>query len=684
MSTIYTLNDILKKKKLQGSGKLYDFVMKCNENLKEIDENENFDHFIKDFDAITVNSNKVIIDFIAEKIPFLFHSRRREGLARAIVNSLPEDQPRFIKFANEYIQSEKRRITGDERKLKAIRERLEALPKTQRFCYEVNGQICISRKVLEALIRPGKLKTLLNEQKIEKSIKHLTGSDDESVFREFYNLKSATKKLSTKIRQEFICIAINYVFSNNKSTIYDFLFDMEMGNVSVPSNVKISNEMKAFEEFSYNQNFMYLSDSFATAKTLFANKSKLKLNKDISSYKIAEESSAKHLKENPFQRIKNTESNYYDKSDKLTPADIFIYDTTDNKYKNMMLIFNKKDKKLTHNQYRHFMNRCLMVGSAIPISLKQLVTDSIDSTNNNFITNRFKIVGSYNLKNPETGGRYTTIEDEYMKAVMELFNTQNRTTFIKKIDEMIDIKFDEVDLGIHKKQINIHFKTQFRKGILKEYKLWFTSGQIHIMPHKSTSNSGLGGISRDYLFKNVISRLPRKPSFIGKLVSAREDSIGGAFNAKGITNSNIKSPKILTEGNFKSIINDLKKQKISDNDIKDILFSYVKELSDDILKKTSNFNFDGKEDTFRKISNKIDHYAQKMSMLEMAAYVVSHEQIVYDWIKDSFIMSLWAAASSTGLILFNGNHVNLKGLSARQRIKKMGNRLNPLYVKIGF
>lgn len=684
MSTIYTLNDILKRKTLQGSGKLYDFVMKCNENLKEIDENENFDHFIKDFNTITVNSNKVIIDFIAEKIPFLFHTRRREGLARAIANSLPEDKSKLIEFAKKFADSEKKKIARDEKKLKAIRERLEALPKTQRFCYEVKGQICISRKVLEALIRPGKLKILLNEKKIEKSIKDLTGSDDESVFREFYNLRSATNKLSTKIRQEFTCIAINYVFSNDNPTIYDFLFDMEMGNVDIPKNVKISNQMSAFEEFSYNQNFMYISDSFATAKTLFRNKSKLKLNKDISSYKIAEESSAQHLKENPFQRIDKTESNYYNKSDKLTPADIFIYDTTDRKYKKMMFIFNKKDGKLTHNQYRHFMNRCLMVGSAIPISLKQLVTDKIDSTNNNFITDRFKIVGSYNLKNPETGGRYTTIEDEYMKAVMELFDTQNKTNFIKKIDEMIHIEFNKVDLGIHKKQIDIKFKTEFRKGKFKEYKLWFTSGQIHIMPKQTTSNSGLGGITRDYLFRNVILKLPRKASFISKLVKARKNTIGGVFNAKGITNSNIKSGKILTESDFKSIINDLKKHNISNDDIKDILFSYVEKLSDDILKKTPNFNFDGKEDIFRKISKKIDDYAQKMSMLEMAAYVVSHEQIVYDWIKDSFIMSLWAAASSTGLIVFDGKHVNLKGLSARQRIKKTGNRLNPLYVKIGF
>jgi hypothetical protein len=45
-------------------------------------------------------------------------------------------------------------------------------------------------------------------------------------------------------------------------------------------------------------------------------------------------------------------------------------------------------------------------------------------------------------------------------------------------------------------------------------------------------------------------------------------------------------------------------------------------------------------------------------------------------------MSIYAAVSATGIIIFDGKHINLKkfGRSAM----KQTSRLNPVYVKIGY
>jgi len=558
-----------------------------------------------------------------------------------------------------------------ERSRVETRNKLKTLKDTEKFCYDIGNKICISRIVLETMIDSNKPKLGFTQSAIIGAISKLTGlAFNPADTVKYYNFTSATKP-KVEFRQEFICYVINYFFNNPKVKIYDILFNLETGNITKSNKLLIKSDVKDFQIMSHNDNYMYLVDAYANAKTIYANKSKLNLSKTLSEYTVAEEKSASHLKSGPFKRIQSTESNYYSSPDKLTTADMYIYDESDEMYEKVMAVFNRKDKKLTHNQYRHFMNHAFKNGVIIPISLKQLVTKDIDSTDDNFITSRIKVVGSYKLDDSKS------LEDEYMKAVIELFDTNSKQSFIKKINDMIDIEFDSANLGIGKQGMDIPFKTQFKKGKFKGNKLWFTSGQIHIMPDKSTSNAGLGGIARQYLFQKIILKLPRKAAFMSALLKSRKE-VFSKYSKSPI----IKSGKMLTEGDFKALITDLMNNR-TDEQVKQILFEYVNRLSKN-MKPLGNFNFSDKYPKFSSISNKAESYAQKMSMFEMASYVVSHEKIVHDWIKDSFVMSLYAAASSIGLIIFDGRHINLKNLGGRQRLKKMVNRLNPVYLKIGY
>jgi len=559
-----------------------------------------------------------------------------------------------------------------ERSRMQVRDKLKTLKQTEKFCYNIGNKICISRIVLENIAKTDSVKFPFSESGIIGAIAKLTGvAFNSSDKKKYYNFISSSKSLGTTFKQEFTCYVVNYFFNNPKSSIYDILFNLETGNIKNSDNLIIRSNVRDFRKMSHNHNFIYVADAYANAKTIYVNRSKLKLTKTLSQYTIAEETSADNLKENPFQRIKDTEPNYYAKADKLTTADMYIYDKDDDMYKKVMAIFKRKDKKLTHNQYRHFINHAFKNGVIIPISLKQLVTSSIDSTNDNFVTSRFKVVGSYKLDDAKS------LEDEYMKAVMDLFDTNSKQIFIKKINDMIDIEFDATDLGIDKQGMWIPFKTQFKKGKFKDNTLWFTSGQIHIQPQGSSSFSGLGGIARQYLFEKVILKLPRKAAFMGALLKSRKEVFSKYSNS-----SMIKSGKMLTQGDFKSLISDLLTNR-TDEQVKQILFEYVNRLSRN-MKSLGNLNFSEKYSQFSRISRNAESYAQKMSMFEMASYVVSHERIVHDWIKDSFVMSLYAAVSAIGLIIFDGRHVNLKNMTGKQRLKNMANRLNPVYLKIGY
>lgn len=552
------------------------------------------------------------------------------------------------------------------------RNKLLQLNQSDKFCYNIGSKICISRLVLETIIEPESVKLQFTESQIIGAIAKLTGNAfDPTTKRTYYNFISSAQTLEVKYRQEFICYVIHYFLNNPRTKIYDILYNLETGNLQDSPKLIISNRVSNFRRMSHNQNYMYLADAYANAKTIYVNRSKLKLNKSMSVYSFAEESSANNLKRDPFHRIKATETNYYSMADKLTTADMYIYDDSDQAYTKTMAVFNRRDKKLTHNQYRHFINHAFINGVIIPISLKQLVTKKIDSTNGNFITTRFKIVGSYKLNESRS------LEDEYMKAVMELFDTNSKQTFIRKLNDMIDIEFNNADLALDNAGMWIPFKTQFKKGTFKDNKLWFTSGQIHIQPSGTSSFSGLGGISRQYLFQKIILKLPRKAAFVSALVKSRKEIFSQYSNS-----SLIKSGKLLSEGEFKTLINELKRNR-TDDQVKQILFDYAVRLSLN-MKSVGNLRFDDEYSKFFRMARRPDAYAHKMGMFEMSSYIVAHESIVHDWIKDSFVMSLYGAVSAIGLIIFDGRHIKLKDLKGKDRLKRMGNRLNPMYLKIGY
>ena len=285
-----------------------------------------------------------------------------------------------------------------ERSRVLTRNKLQKLKPTEKFCYTIGNKICISRIVLETIIEPQSVKLPLTDSDIIGAIAKLTGiAFNPSDKKKYYNFISSSKALGTTFKQEFTCYVVNYFFNNPNSKIYDILYNLETGNIEDSQKLIIKSKVSNFRKLSHNHNFMYIADAYATAKTIYVNRSKLKLTKTLSDYTIAEESSADNLKQNPFDRIRATESNYYSKADKLTTADMYIYDSSDEMYKKVMAVFKRKDKKLTHNQYRHFINSAFKNGIIIPISLKQLVTSSVDSTDDKFLTTRFKVVGSYKL-----------------------------------------------------------------------------------------------------------------------------------------------------------------------------------------------------------------------------------------------------------------------------------------------
>jgi hypothetical protein len=73
-------------------------------------------------------------------------------------------------------------------------------------------------------------------------------------------------------------------------------------------------------------------------------------------------------------------------------------------------------------------------------------------------------------------------------------------------------------------------------------------------------------------------------------------------------------------------------------------------------------------------------FFEKISSYEMIYLCSANQTVVKNWIKSSFIMSVYAAAAAYGIIIFNGKKHQLKsGSSSYAKIT----RKNPVYVKIG-
>jgi hypothetical protein len=79
-------------------------------------------------------------------------------------------------------------------------------------------------------------------------------------------------------------------------------------------------------------------------------------------------------------------------------------------------------------------------------------------------------------------------------------------------------------------------------------------------------------------------------------------------------------------------------------------------------------------------SNNTKIFFEKLSSYEMLYLCSANEDVVKKWIKNSFIMSVYALAAAYGVIIFNGRRYQLKnGDTTFVKIT----RKNPIYVKIG-
>ena len=108
----------------------------------------------------------------------------------------------------------------------------------------------------------------------------------------------------------------------------------------------------------------------------------------------------------------------------------------------------------------------------------------------------------------------------------------------------------------------------------------------------------------------------------------------------------------------------------------DYLFAYVNEMQ-----KMMKSGFP-KMNRQQFMNQRQAYLAHKMSQLEMLFYILSNNSIVKDWIKKSFIMSIYASVSARGIIIFDGKHIDLKKFG-REGMKATS-RINPVYVKIGY
>ncbi len=565
------------------------------------------------------------------------------------------------------------------------------------FCFEANSgaskQICIARKFSEKHVKPSvNNKSTIAKNNLKNLIKSVSGySDQELTESDFFNFNEENVGKATTLKQEFVCFAIHYFFRNSRNTVYDFLYHLQSSSDSAISigdlsklNIQNKKDLKRFKVFSYDNNYVYVADAVGVSKTILAQKTRLNLKSNLLTYVIGEEKSCNHLKDDPFNTIKTNETSYYNKPDKLTTADIFLYDTTDKKfYKDTMGVFRRNT--LTHEQYRGFINRSFSEGAIIPISLKQLKNDAKIDLNSNFVTTEIKVIGSYDL-----GKNREYLEDDFMKSAIELFSTKNKQDFYKKINSMIEIDISSAKLATEGTTVEFYGKFSpssnlipdglggFKSSQRKKYKIWMTKGQIHIMGAGSNSmhsGSGLGGVSRESLFEDIIKKLPKTSTFLNNLLKCRKNAFGRYYDSI----PELKQKKMLTGGSFTASSKSEFVQvfnQLPSSQLYDYLFAYVNEIQ-----KMMKSGFP-KMTTQQFMNQRQAYLAYKMSQLEMLFYILSNNSIVKDWIKKSFIMSIYASVSARGIIIFDGKHIDLKKFG-REGMKTTS-RVNPVYVKIGY
>lgn len=549
--------------------------------------------------------------------------------------------------------------------------------KNKIFCYSINflgkQYITIPRETLIELINltggRSTKKSIIEINKVVDILTYINGTD----CRQYDVLEKVDKtydygKGRTSLKQELVCLAVSFFFRYPSKNIFHFHEYIKNSSNFDSKNFKSNSSFSDLNKFASTNNYKYIIDSCGVAITLIHNRAKINLN-NLRDYVIAEESSGygKLFKDDPYNKIKNNPQKipgYFTSSDKLMIADIFLLDTKNQQYNKTLSVINNPQTNLTHDQYRTFMNKSFREGAIIPISLKQLAPANVDE---NLVTNRIKIVGSYNESKEKK-----SLEDDYMMKVIELFNTKNKSLFFQKMKKVIDIKYKSVNFmkSNNPPQAEFEFDTSFKVGERnkKTYKFWISQQQIYIIPEGTTSYSGLGGISSDYMFENIIKKLPGNYKYMREIESYR-DSVFDNEKNDAFGNSTIKLADITKLENFlKSKTNYARSQLLS---------RYAQEMKKKMKSQISNLQVS----QFRSLESDPKKVAAKIFQFEMLFFVLSNQSIIVDWVKNSFIMSLYGIASGAGKIIFDGKNIKL-GQFGRSALKKQS-LLNPMYLKIG-
>ena len=350
-----------------------------------------------------------------------------------------------------------------------------------------------------------------------------------------FDLMVGTKDLgkATRTKQDFVCYAVRYFFDNATAKAKDFINHLFFESISLNSSgLSISSSEDDIKEFLYHNNHSYLIDAIGTANTIRKNKTKLKIKGTLANYVVAEESSeiGNTIKQVAYDNIKRNENNYYSAADKLTTADIYLYnpnnvpkDQNQKKFRNIFELAN--DRHLTHDTYTKYINKSFITGHVIPISLKKLESSDLSIVNGNLETSKVKIINVATTK-----GINQDIIDPFLQKVIDLLSIQNKSEFISKMDEVIDIKNETISLNMYGTRSTFDFDATFKPNKTETYDVFIQTNQIYIKPPGSSSNSGLGGITLEYIKEQIINNLPEKTRFFNELKSIRSTAFSSSFN----------------------------------------------------------------------------------------------------------------------------------------------------------
>lgn len=665
--------------------------------------------------------------------------------------------------------------------------------KDQPFCNVFNigpkSYLSLSRELVVAILGMDPRSSIIKRKfkGIVKSISGLEITQKGSDYA-FLELKDGSSmKTDTKAKQDFTCLAIWFVFNHHetKNSFYDFYTYLKTSNnYGSTDTLSITNSTDKLKQFLFENNFPYFIDSFAVAKTLDA---KLNLS-NKSTYRIAEEESPEgvQFKKNPYYTLSANENRYYTGVDKLTTADLYIVKKGGPTVKALYPVF--KGRGLTHEKYLKHINDSFKANELFPISLKKL--------NKNQITREFK-TNFYKIINPPENAEIDQKDkDPYEIVREELKSITSRTEFKRKLNEIIDIDEDSFEYKFAARgrttfTFDLYATIENNKKTYN-YQIFMQSGQYYIKPKTSTSASGIGGAARDYLNSQILQKIPAKNKIFNELIRIRKESFTSMVDEvkikalymkfPGLTYTNpvnkptpekvkkeaikigattekiwkekyeskknkkektafyesmitkigdltlykrkqllvnaivdanimtrIQATALTTEGDVKKLAKKIKESEefeglssypilkassiLTAGNIKDIIKkipvsdrakyidNYVKKLTEHMGQKGEEVYQDYVKNfkTFRTNSqdtNISNVMCEKLSSFELMYIFSSSKKTIMEWIKNSIIMSMYSLASAGGVVIFG----NLKD---REHKSVDEVRKNPVYIKIG-